>query len=270
MAYELDIHYEGDVPGIEAHRLSVGAFGQPLFALLTALRRIATQMVSSAIEGESPKTGRFADPARNLDIEIVEINGNSLGLSTVVSFQTPPQPPQAELPIWADLPERAGIELLSAIERESRGQLTNTAVRKYLSSLPVGIKRQEYNLQSNGTPIRRIEIGDVKLTEMPNDLPFLRHATGNIVGVGFEPARSEIRIKPDIGAITSATATEQEVDRALEMRHEKIRTLTVHTTKGTRLISLKKATDPSYKFDPERARKRIFSRWDKVLMALSK
>lgn len=270
MAYELDIHYEGAVPGIESHRLSVSAFGQPLFALLTALRRIATQIMSSAIEGEFPTTGRFADPARNLDIEIVEVNGNSLGLRSVISFHTPLQPPQPDLPIWTDLPERAGVELLNAIERESRGQLANAAVRKYLTALPVGIKRQEYNLHSNGTPIRRIEVGEVKLTQMPNELPFLRRSTGNIVGVGFEPARSEIRVKPDVGAITSAPANDKEVDRALEMRHEKIRILTVHTSKGTRLISLNRASDPSYKFEPEQARKRIFTRWESVLSALSK
>jgi hypothetical protein len=269
MAYELDIHYEGSAPGIEAHRLSVSAFGQSLSALLTALRRIATQMVSSAVEGETPKTGRFADPARSLDIEILQINGNSLGLRSVVSFQPPPQP-QGELPIWADLPERAGAELLNAIDRESQGHLTNSAVRKYLAYLPAGITRQEYNFHSNGKTIRYLEVGSVKLTSVPAELPFLRRAIGSIVGVGFEPAKSEIRVKADYGTFTTSSATDQEVVKAFEMRHEKVRTLTVHTPSGTRLISLRRASEPRYEFSRERARGQIFTRWDKVLRALSK
>src|SRR5947209_608331 len=144
MAYELEIHFDGDAPGIAEHRLSVSAFGPALNQLLNALRRIATQMVSSAMEGEQPKVGRFADPARNLDIEITKVDGNSLGISTVVSFRQPPPPPQASLPLWNDLPERAGKELLDAIERESNGQLANTAVRTYLSLLPSGVRHQKY------------------------------------------------------------------------------------------------------------------------------
>jgi hypothetical protein len=269
MAYELDIHFEGDAPGLEEHRLSVSALGSPLNALLTALRRIATQMVSSAVEGEMPKVGRFADPARNLDIEIAAIKDGSLGLMSVISFQAPPQM-QPELPIWADLPERAGTELLNAIERESQGQLTNSAVRKYLSSLPVGIKRQQYDFRSNGRVIRSLEIGDVRLTSVPPELPYLQRASGSIVGVGFEPAKSEIRVKPDGGAITASSATDQEVEKALEMRHEKVRILTVHTPRGTRLISLKRASEARYEFDPEVAKKQLFSRWDNVLRVLSK
>jgi hypothetical protein len=269
MTYELDIHFEGTAPGIEGHRLSVSAFGLPLTALLAALRRIATQMVSSAVEGETPRTGRFADPARSLDIEIVKIDGNSLGLHMIISFQ-PPVQSQQDLPIWADLPERAGAELLNAIERESRGQLTNGAVRKYLSCLPLGIKRQQYNFHSNGRAIRRLEIGDVTLPSLNAELPFVRRMFGNIVGVGFEPAKSEIRVKPEMGSAQSISATNQEVEKAIEMRHETVRTLAVHTSKGTRLISLRRAADPRHEFDPKLAKKQIFARWGNVLRALSK
>lgn len=269
MAYELDIHFEGTAPGIDRHRLSVSAFGQPLNALLGALRRIATQMVSSAVEGETPTTGRFADPARNLDIEIVEINGNSLGLHTIVYFHEPPIP-QQNLPFWANLPERAGKELLDAIERESNGQLSNVAVRKYLACLPPGITRQTYDLHSNGTAIRTLEVKNVQLTTVPAELPFLRKVEGCIVGVGFEPAKNEVKVKPDEGVVLNISANSDSVEKALDMRHDKVRTLTIHTPSGTRLISLKRAADPVTQFDPERAKKMIFERWDNVLRVLSK
>lgn len=269
MAYELDIHYEGDAPGIAEHRFSVSAFGMPLAALLTALRRIATQMVRAAVEGEGPKTGRFADLGRSLDIEVTKINGNSLGLESVVTFN-PPVQPQTNLGYWDNLPERAGAALLDAIDRESRGELANSAVRNYLRQLPPGVRRQEYNFHANGREIKRISIGDVKLTTVPTELPYLRELTGSIVGVGFDPGRNEVRVKADAGSTANIVATSEDVERAIDMRHEKVRTLAIQTSKGVRLITLKRASEPRAQFDPEAAKKRIFERWENVLRQLSK
>lgn len=267
MAYELEIHYEGEAPGIAEHRLSLDAFGAPLFYLLTALRRIATQMVSQAV-GE-PKVGRFADVARNLDIEITQINGNSLGLQSVITFEQPILQ-QPELPLWADLPERAGRDLLDYIERESKGQLAHKAVRTYLEQLPRGLSKQEYRLHSNGRVIKNVTISNVQLTELPPDLPYLIGFSGDIVGVGFDPGRNEVRVKPESGNTTNIAASGEDVDRAIAMRHEKVRTLAIHTSKGTRLISLKRASEARAQFDPEDAKKKIFARWDNVLRRLAK
>ncbi|MGA1986295.1 MAG: hypothetical protein ABSG72_08495 [Candidatus Sulfotelmatobacter sp.] len=269
MAYELDIHYEGTAPGVAEHRLSLGAFGPALNQLVFALRRIATQLVKNAVEGEHPKTGRFADPARNLDIEIVKIDGNSLGLATRVAFHDLPQA-QPNLPLWADLPERAGSELLDALDRESKGQLSNSAVRKYFAELPDGISRQSYNFHLNGRSIRRVDIGQVQLTTLPVGLAYLRKAEGDIVGVGFDPGRNEVRVKPESGNLAVLGSASEQVDGALEMRHSKVRTLSVQTVKGVRLISLRRASDPAFKFDPETATRQIFTRWDKVLKKLAK
>jgi hypothetical protein len=270
MAYELEIHFEGSAAGIAEHRLSLAAFGPALNQLVQALRRIATQLVRNAVEGEQPKTGRFADPARNLDIELVKIDGNSLGMSSIVTFQDIPQP-QADLPLWADLPERAGKELLDAIERESTGHLSNAAVRKYLAVLPEGISAQEYDFHANGRSIRKVRIGEVKLNTLPLELPYLRQIEGNVVGVGFDPGKNEVRIKSEGGAIGALGSTSESVEKALEMRHNKVRTLAVHTAKGgTRLITLKRASDPAFKFDPQAAMEQIFTRWDAVLRRLSR
>jgi hypothetical protein len=269
MAYELKIHYEGDVPGIAEHRLSVSAFGEPLSQLLSTLRRIATQMVRMAVEGERPKVGRFADLGRSLDIEITHINGNSLGIESVISFR-PPIQPQAMLPYWDNLPERAGVELLDAIERECRGELANAGIRSYLAMLPPGITRQEYNFHANGRPIKEVRVGAIKLTSMPSELPYLQELTGNIVGVGFDPGRSEVRVKPEGGNVANISATNEEVDRAIDVRHEKVRTLAIHTSKGMRLISLKRASEPRAAFDPETARRQIDERWREVLRELAK
>ena len=199
---QLRVRWDGDAPGIADHRLSLATFGVPLELLLAALRRIATQMVGAALENEQPKTGRFATLARGLDIELTQIEGNSTGFDAVVSFAHPPE----ELPLFYDLPDRATIELLDSIEYESKGVARHGAVRKYLQSIPRGIHKQYYELHDNGTTKRRVEIGDVNLTEIPLDLPFLLGIEGNVVGVGFDPGRNEVRVKPDGGSTASLSA----------------------------------------------------------------
>jgi hypothetical protein len=98
----------------------------------------------------------------------------------------------------------------------------------------------------------------------------LRKAEGDIVGVGFDPGRNEVRVKPESGNLAVLGSASEQVDGALEMRHSKVRTLSVQTVKGVRLISLRRASDPAFKFDPETATRQIFTRWDKVLKKLAK
>jgi hypothetical protein len=265
MASEIKIRWEGDVPGIAEHRLSLAAFADPLNQLLAALRRIATQMVSTAVEHERPKIGRFANLARQLDIEITSIEGNSTGFNGVVAYYQPPD----ELPLFADLPDRAVTELLDSIERESKGQAANWAVRKYLSSLPPTVHRQTYELYENGVAKKRVEIGDFKLMEVPEEFPSLREVDGNIIGVGFEPGRSEVRMKSD-SATANFDATDKQVEMALAIRKESVRSLGVYDGKRTRLLLIAKASEPRFKITDEAIEEHIFKRWSGVFARLAK
>jgi hypothetical protein len=265
MNSEIKIRWDGDVAGIPEHRLSLASFGEPLTQLLAALRRIATQMVSTALENERPKSGRFANIARQLDIEIISIEGGSTGFNGLVSFHQPPD----ELPLFADLPERAVTELMDSIERESRGHTSNWAVRKYLSSLPPEIHSQTYELHENGTVKRRIEIGDVKLADIPEDFPFLREIDGAIVGVGFEPGRPEVRIKTENTSI-SFEADDKQVDVALEIRKETVRALGVFGGKRARLLRIASSEEPRFQITDQAIEEHIFKRWNGVFARLAK
>ena len=232
--------------------------------LLAALRRIATQMVSTAIEGEQPKSGRFANVARWIDIELVSIAEGSAGPDALVVFHNPPD----ELNLWGDIPSRATIELLDAIEVESKGQARNGAVRNYLRALPPKLHHQVYEY-TNGAASRRVEVGAIDLTVLPPDLPFLKEMEGYVVGVGFEPGRPEVRIKTET-MTTSLTSAPEIVDQALELRHDRIRILSVHVASRARLISLNRSTDPRFVFSPEAVEEHIFRRWDVLLERLAK
>jgi hypothetical protein len=263
MASELKIRWDGDIPGIAEHRLSLDAFAKPLDLLLAALRRIATQMVGSAIENEYPKSGRFANIARWIDIEVRNVAKGSSGIDALVVFHNPPD----ELNLWGDIPSRATIELLDAIEAESRQQLRNSAVRNYFRALPATLNRQVYEY-TNGTATKRVEVGRIDLTTLPPDLPYLKELEGYVVGVGFEPGKPEVRIKTE-AMTTSLVSTSEAVDHALNLRNDRVRTLSVHIASRARLIGLNRSTDPRFVFTPEAVEEHIFKRWDVLLERLA-
>ena len=265
VASDLKIRWQGDnVPGIAEKRLSLNAFAKPLELLLIALRRIATQMVSTAIEGDQPRSGRFANVARWIDIELVDIAHQSTGADALVVFHNPPD----ELNLWGDIPSRATVELLDAIEMESKGQVRNWSVRNYLRELPPLLTHQVYEY-TNGTAKKRVEVGNIDLKTLPPDLPVLKELEGYIVGVGFEPGRPEVRIKSET-ATTSLTATERTVDQALRMRHDRVRSLSVHVASRSRLIRLNRSSDARPAFTPQAVEEHIFKRWDGLLERLAK
>jgi hypothetical protein len=262
---QLRIRWDGDVKGLAEHRISLAAFGQPLAYLLQALRRIATQMVSNAVDAEHPKFGRFTNQARQLDIELAKMEEGSGGFDALISFSQPPD----ELPLFWDVPERATIELLDSIDQERQSIPRNSAVRRYLSSLPREVHKQLYEFHENGLVKKRVEFGDIDVAEVPPDLPSLVQYEGSIVGVGFEPGRSEVRIKSDT-ATPSLDATDTQVDMALQMRRAKIRVLGVHDGKRSRLLQMARARDPKFKMTPEAVKEHIFDKWAEAFEQLSK
>jgi hypothetical protein len=262
---QLRIRWDGDVKGLAEHRISLAAFGQPLAFLLQALRRIATQMVSNAVDAEHPKFGRFTNQARQLDIELAKMEEGSGGFDAIVSFSQPLD----ELPLFGDVPERATIELLDSIDQERQGIPRNSAVQRYLKSLPLEVHKQLYEFHENGHVKKRVEFGDIKVTEIPPELPSLVQYEGSIVGVGFEPGRSEVRIKSE-SAIPSLDATDVQVEAALNMRRNKIRVLGVHDGKRSRLLQIARARDPRFKVTPEAIKEHIFDKWAEAFEQLSR
>lgn len=263
---ELHISWDGTASGLAEHRLSLGEFGQPLTLLLTALRRIATQMVQTAVEGEHPKVGRFTQTARQLDIEIVNIAQSSAGIDAVVVFH--PDPTQT-LPLFGGLVERAANDLLDSIERESKGEAANGAVRTYLRSLPPGVNRQQYIFRENGKE-HRVDIGDMKIAEIIGDLPLLEKFEGNVIGVGFDPGRNEVRIRTENIASTSLATTPEAVETALRLRHDTVRVLGVRQGTRARLLNIQRASEPPFRLTEDGVEEHIFKRWGGLLERLAK
>ena len=265
MPTTLKIIWDGDAPGLAEHRLSLSAFGEPLLLLLAAYKRIASNALNDALgEGETPATGRLANPARQLDIEIVSLEKGSAGIAAVCTFQPLPASIGHVLDI---LPDIAGYELLEAIAQESRGQLRNHSVRKYLRSLPSGVRRQEYVLTDQLQSERRVELGEVRLPESPREMPYLMQFIGSIVGVGFEPGKPDIRLKTDTTQIV-LTATPEQVNQAIELRNVTVRVMAVKT-QPARLLRLEAADAPEFQATPDYIEEYIFKRWHELLERLA-
>ena len=264
MPTEIQITWDGVVPGLAEHRLSIGAYGESLKLLLVALRRIANEMVSNAMEGEGSQKGRLVTAAKNIDIEITGIKQNSSGFNGLVTFHSPPQ----QIPFMS-LEETSAVALLEDIDRETKGYPVNGAVRTYLRSLPPGTTRQVYEIYDGALSKKRVEVGEVKLVELAPDLPVLRTFEGNVVGVGFEPGKVKSRLNTG-DSFVSTTASPTEVDKAISLRKEDVRTIAIQDSKRTRLISLRRAADARPKIDRETAKKYIYDRWNNVLKQLAK
>jgi hypothetical protein len=254
---QLEIVWDGPLPSLMEHRVSLNAFADPLCNLLSAARRIASNMVSDALEPAA--TGRLAKAAHQIDIELTGVIGNSGGVATVMTFQSN----NSQQPLFNDMTENVGTALLDAIDAERQGILKNLGVRKYLQSLPSILTRQSYNLHENGRSIRHFEFGTMALPETPTELPYLMELSGRISGVGFEPW--EVRIKSD-ETRTIVPATQKQVERALEYRNTEVRALILRHGLKSKLLKLEENSAVRFRPDPET---HIFARWNNLLQRLA-
>lgn len=99
--------------------------------------------------------------------------------------------------------------------------------------------------------------------------PFLFTFVGSVVGVGFEPGTSEVRIKPEEGeSILRLIASADLVERALELRGNTVNGLAVKG-KDSRLLRLSAADSSQFVLTPTLHKKYVFERWEGVLRRLA-
>lgn len=265
MSTELRIKWEGAVEGLTEHRLSIGSFALPLHALLTAIRRKASNIIRDAMARESVSVGRFASEASRIDIEVQSLLASSSGIQSVVRMQPPP--PGMQMPLVFDnLPEQATDQVLEAIDKESRGVPADEATRKYLDSLPPAITHQEYTLTTDGVVKRHVPLTLVSLPEMATDLPYLSETVGKVIGVGFEPGRHWVRIKGQDGEV-SMQSDPDAVNRSLELRDTDVRVLYVSKGDQRRLLRMDDPTQARQRLDVDEY---IFDKWHSVIEALAR
>lgn len=268
METQLKIKWDGDAPGIAEHRLSLSAFGPALATLLQALRRIASGIVSDALDDPSygKRGGRLAEKARVLDVQLVTVTEGSLVLDTRCVNRPPPG---VNMELLDELPTRALARFFQDVKAESKGNAANVLVRKFLSELPQGVSFQRYEAYRDGTLIDFAEVGKVKLPELPSEPPFFREIVGTIAGVTFEPTKPEIRFATPDGKVT-APATLAQVERAVSLHKGPVRALMIEGPGVlTRLLWVRAGEDAREVASPASRTAAHFQRWDALLARLA-
>lgn len=267
----LRITFDGDFPGLQEGGLSIASFGESMPKLLAAYRRIASGIVSDAIDrpGYGKGGGKYAREAEHIDLELTALTHNSpLTLELRCSARpTDIQPP----PMFSeDLLEDAGKQLLRSIDLESKGQPRNAHVRRYLQSLPKGLRTQAYRLSRNNEEIGKVIVSMVSLVEEV-EWPVFEMIKGSITGVGFEPGNLEVRGKSEDGKTSfSAHAVAPDVEKALLLRGQTVEAvLWRESTKKAQLVGIGEVGSRHTITDPEKNKQAIFREWDEALRRLS-
>jgi hypothetical protein len=212
---------------------------------------------------EPSETGRLAALSHGIDIQIAGIIEGSAGIATLMTFDAPVS---YQPDLFFSLPERTGMELVDSIEAESKGEYRNALVRQFLFALPKSLTRQHYKLHENGRIIKDISLGAVSLPEGMLSLPYLQEITGMVTGVGFDPGRNEVRLKSDDAAQLTAIAEPEQVNKALNLRQEKVRALVLQTEVAAKLLTL---TDNESRRPAYSEEEYIFARWSEAFQELA-
>jgi hypothetical protein len=262
---ELRIKWDGPLPGLSEHRLSVAAFAIPLRKLLTAIRRTANNMLREADQRKATDVGRFAAEADRIDLQIASVLEGSSGVQSVVSVEIPP----GQMGFWPEgLAEDAVDRLLSDIDRESRGIRRNSRARNYLEALPPALTSQDYWLYVDGDERRHVHLSSVALPTDLNSVPFLVEFVGRVISVGFPPGRSFVRIQTlKDGSEVTFSCSQDEVSAALELHAGDVRVMGLVRDDVKRLLRIQAVHQPRVKLDEKSW---VFDSWHSVLERLAK
>jgi hypothetical protein len=259
----LRIVWDGTAPGLDQRRLSLGAFAPALQELLRSVRRVASDLERDAWPTKDvQKAGRLRGEASNLDLQISTISANSpVTVDFAIVEMTPP-----ERPLIADLPERAIERFLDDVRKEAAGEAAHYRVRKYLKALPDGLVSQRYiYTNAAGNVIQEFELGTVRVPETTVSTHLIE-ATGELVGAGFEPGKTEIKVRANsTGDVVTIAATATEVDEALALRGNQITILAVVEPHRSRLLRL----GPFTPMEQGARLDYVFRRWAETLHRLA-
>lgn len=240
MSVTLNIRWDGQVPGLSEHEVSLLHFGPALNELLNALQATASAIVSEAQDPDyGLRGGRRRKVAKQLDLRLQALEPGSAALRMAVASG---QVDDTPLGFGADLPERTARQFVAAIRDESEGRPRSGVVRRYLRALPGGLS-QEYKLLRGDEVLDAVQVRDPQLVDAPAEMPSIADYVGRVVGVGFEPGQSRIKVRHESGSV-SVDATRSQVEAALTFREEEVRIRVMERGKSFRCLLIRPASQP--------------------------
>lgn len=261
MTVKLQIRWDGDVPGLSQHQLSLKHFGVALQELLNAVQITAAGLVAQAEDPDfGARGGRRPLAATLLDLRLTSITDGCVNLGFELGSEVP------FLPTMDDLPERTGLALLDAIESESQRRLRNWGVRRFLEKLPKALS-QQYQLTRGDVVLKDVRIVSMDLPDGPTELSSIQEYLGQVAGVGFDPGRPKVVLKSG-GATYTFEATANQVEAALRLRSAEVCLKALKQGRRSRVLWIREADKPAT-LSFEESAKRALTEWSTLLERLA-
>lgn len=253
MSVTLSIRWDSQVPGLSENEVSLIHFGPALNELLNALQATASAIVSAAEDPDyGVRGGRRRKVAKQLDLRLQALEPGSAVLRMSVESGQSNETPMG---FASNLPERTARQFVAAVRDESQGRPRSGVVRRYLRALPGGIS-QQYRLQRGGEVLDEVQVLDPQLVDAPAEMPSISDYIGRVVGVGFEPGQSRIKVRYSGGTLV-ADASRSQVEAALTMREQEVRIRVMERGKSSRCLLIRPAAQ-AVVCDRSKAIDRIF------------
>ncbi len=247
MTVTLKVRWDGEVPGLEAHEVSLVHFADAMKQLQSALLGTASNLLSKAEDPEKgTRGGRRQKGATQLDVRLIGIETGCAVLNIRITHPGPTTP----LGFDADLPERTALDFTEGLEAESKGLQRNGHARKYLRTLPEGLD-QTYTVLRGDHVVKQVQIRDPKLADAVPEMPAVQEYVGRVTGVSFEPGKPRITLLDADGTTLKFDATPAQVERALELRDSEVR-LKALVARRNRVLLIRASRDR-----PERTREQV-------------
>lgn len=273
VAVELSVIFEGTEPGLAERRLSLSSFGEPLRLFLIALQRTASAILSSSDNPEyGGRGGQYKAEARMLDLELKGCTEEHAGAVFTCTARVPPGGQltitQAVPEVFEryDLPALTAARLVQDIEAERSGRPRNVAVRRYLASIPPGVKSQRYIAKCGVEVLGDLQFQSFKLAEIPEDAPRLLRFAGKIASLSFETSHLFLK-NPHRGV--RCAATPEQLEKALALRGKEIVAGVLFGSREPSLVFLHPASEIPERPALETTSNHLLTAWGETLRRLA-
>jgi hypothetical protein len=247
--------FDGETTGLREHALSIAAFDKSLKQLLLAFRHAVS---------DEPNSRRIRGPGRLLDLQLFSVEDGCVRVGFRCALIEHGEAVESSLARVAT--DRVLRDLGYAADGVDTG---NVYIKRFLESLPEGVERQQYEGFAGDERIGEVRITSQATVARIQTAPQIQRMHARVTGVKFRPNRLRVVLGMESGAEITCVATLPLVDRAVELRNDRVLAQVLSRQGVYVLLNLCREGEDFGESDPERRTDEIMTRWDELLKRLA-